>query len=113
MKHAFLLGAASLVICSAAFASGNPGNTTTTTQGGSQPGGTTAFLPPDCATGFTKAGVTGSPTGTSYSYECHTPKITCPKAAAGLIQITVPPKMDVTGNTVKFTYYCQYGVPPK
>jgi hypothetical protein len=111
MKHAVFACAAVLVLSGAAFAGNSP--VITPTAPGANVPSYPLPAPTPCATGFTQAGVNGSPSGSSYAYECHTPKIICPKAPPGMVLLTEPPKVNTAGGGVQFTYYCAYDIPPK
>ena len=67
----------------------------------------------DCATGFDKSNVSGSPSSNSYSYECKTPLIVCPPAPAGLSGGMSGPVAVAQGKGEVFKYYCSWNVPPK
>jgi hypothetical protein len=77
----------------------------------SNPG--TPFMPSDCATGFNKSGVTGSPGEGSYGWTCKTPLIVCPPAPPGMTGGLVTPTATPSGKGVVFKYFCSWNVPPK
>lgn len=100
------------VIGSAAFASNNGTFGPNQTVSGNVPQGPQLLIS-DCATGFTKSDVTGSPTGSSYGYECKTPLIVCPAAPAGMSGGMSNPAATPSGKGEVFKYYCSWIVPPK
>jgi len=102
-----LAGIAAIALFASNAAIAAPGVGPGSSMTGVSPSPGPIFTVADCATGFTKSGA--SPTG----WECHTGTIVCPKPPAGMTQIAEPPKAQVIGAGVKFTYYCAYGVPPK
>lgn len=69
--------------------------------------------PSDCATGFNKSGVTGSPTSGSYGWKCKTPLIVCPPAPPGMTGGLVTPTATPSGKGAVFQYFCSWIVPPK
>ena len=77
------------------------------------PSGGTGYLPPDCAAGFNKSGVTGSPSDSSYGWQCKTPLIVCPAAPPLMTGGLVTPTATPTGKGVVFKYFCSWSVPPK
>lgn len=72
------------------------------------------YLPPsDCATGFNKSGVTGSPSSGSYGWKCKTPLVLCPPAPPGMTGGLVTPTATPSGKGAVFSYFCSWSVPPK
>lgn len=120
MKYSLMtcVGVFSLA-CSVAYASNNPGQSPNQTVPGAGQNNGNIFVPPDCATGFSKGNVSGSPQGQSYSYTCSTPKIVCPNppaTPAGQTQkwqggLTTP-KAVTSGKGAVFSYVCSYDIPP-
>jgi len=69
--------------------------------------------PYDCATGFNKGPVNGSPSSQFYSWECKTPLVVCPPAPPGMTGGMQNPVAVVQGKGEVFKYDCNYSVPPK
>ncbi len=69
--------------------------------------------PYDCATGFNKGSVNGSPSSQFYSWECKTPVVVCPPAPAGMTGGMANPVAVAQGKGEVFKYDCNYSVPPK
>ncbi len=66
---------------------------------------------PDCATGFTKGAVNGSPTTSPYSWTCTTPEIICPAAPSGMQGGIGSWKAEAYKKGVRFSYVCSYMKP--
>jgi hypothetical protein len=69
----------------------------------------------DCAQGFWKSNVTGTPPAESSSFVCTTKVITCPASTSIVViaQMSDQKATDVGSNKVKFTYTCTYPPPIK
>ncbi len=67
---------------------------------------------PDCAAGFNKSSVQGSPQSESYSWECKTPVIVCPAGPPGMSGGLQGPVAVASGKGEVFKYYCSWSIPP-
>jgi hypothetical protein len=71
---------------------------------------TTGAAAEDCAKGFFKSNVVGTPPASGSSYVCTTKEITClPSTGASVVVVMKDQKaIGVSGSKAKFTYACQY-----
>jgi hypothetical protein len=75
---------------------------------------TTTAAANDCAKGFFKSNVMGTPPAENSSFVCTTDKITCPPTTTPGVQTEMlnQKAIDVTLVKAKFTYFCKYQKPP-